>query len=423
MRSAAAPELRDAAERGFTRHHELTEIAFLLTHTFDIQQILSNLMEAALRLAEAEVGALWLQRERLSTSVTWGLEQEMAEQVMLASGETVPCFVSRTGEIFWSPDCARDPRITGLPEAVRIESMLAIPLGREDRVLGCIVIVNRPSRELEEEDRDALMALAGFATVAIENARLHQVELEKQSLERELGIARQVQLALLPARDPEGGGIQWSSSYFPVGKVGGDYYDYVRGPLGREGVVVADVSDKGVPAALFMAATRNLVRREAQASPDPAEVMKGVNLQLCEDTERFASIFVTLFYGLYDPRERSFCFANAGHCPALWARPGREPAWLTAQGTILGQFPEAQYVTGRVELAPGDTLVLYTDGVTEAHAPDGTLFGRQRLMNVVRGGAELESAELAASIVEEVRRYGCAAGVRDDLTVVVGRVK
>jgi sigma-B regulation protein RsbU (phosphoserine phosphatase) len=189
-----------------------------------------------------------------------------------------------------------------------------------------------------------------------------------------------------------------------------------------ECVVVADVSDKGVPAALFMAAARNLVRHQAAESSDPAEVVTGVNRTLCEDTERFASMFVTLFFGSFDPRDRRFRFANAGHCPALWLPKGGEPVWLSSEGTVLGQFPEARYVGGEVAMSPGDLLVLYTDGITEAAAPDGTMFRRDGLLETVLESREWAPRELAARILERVREFSGAGGVGDDLTVVIGRV-
>jgi len=249
------------------------------------------------------------------------------------------------------------------------------------------------------------------------------VDLEKQALERELGIARQVQLALLPGRRPEGTGIRWASAYLPAGRVGGDYFDFLSGPGGRHGVVVADVSDKGVPAALFMVATRSLVRHEAARCADPAQVVRRVNQALCQDTERYASVFVTLFYGLYDRARREFRYTNAGHWPALWLPQGGEPTWLTTAGGVLGQFPEAQYECGRVRLESGDLLVCFTDGVTEAAAPDGSLFRGEGLAAVVRAARELPVEGVATEIVEAVRRFAGSCGVADDLTVVVGRAE
>lgn len=410
-------------ERGLARNQQLTEIASLLTATFDIDQILSTLMGSALAMAEAEVGALMLLDSGMHAAVTWGLEEDVIREILLDSGETAPEHVTRSGELFWSPDCSADPRVSRLPTRVSVESLLCVPLRNRGRALGCIVIVNRPTLDFSTEDRESLKALAAFATVALENARLHRVALEKQALERELGIARQVQLALLPASDPDWPGLEWASTYVPMGKVGGDYYDYVKGPDGRMGVVVADVSDKGVPAALFMAATRNLVRHEAAQDADPASVVRGVNLTLCEDTERFASMFVTLFYGVYEPARRNFRYANAGHCPALWVPASGPPAWITSQGTVLGQFKDAEYVGGEIALSRGDLLVLYTDGVTEADSRDRGMFRREGLLSAVLEHRRLEPRELANRIVECVREFSGDCGASDDLTVLVGRVK
>ncbi|MBI5837344.1 MAG: SpoIIE family protein phosphatase [Candidatus Eisenbacteria bacterium] len=421
----AAPAVDDRAELelGLARIRELTDVAALLTSTFDRDQILSTLMDAALHMAGAEVGCLWLEAETPHARVAWGLEGDVLEQLRLQGGETVPECVTRTGEMVWSPDCLHDPRFQSVPQGVSLESLVAVPLRHKGHALGALVIANLAYEGLDAAAADSLGALAGLATVAIENARLHQVDLEKQALERELGIARQVQMALLPGREPEGTGIRWATAYFPMGKVGGDYFDFVRGPGGAAGVVVADVSDKGVPAALFMVATRSLVRREAALHSDPAGAVRGVNLALCEDTERYASVFVTLFYGLYEAATRTFRYANAGHCPALWLPREGEPAWLTARGGVLGQFPEMTYVAGEVTLAPDDLLVFYTDGVTEAHGPDDSLFGMERLLATVRAARGLPVKELAARIVEEVRLYAGPGGVSDDLTVLVGRAE
>ncbi len=418
------PEVSATLERLRARSRELADVAVLLTSTFDLHQILSNLMDVTLRAAGAEVGSLWLCEEGgLRTRITWGLEEDLANQLTLGDGESLAARVVRTGELFWAPRGCEDDRFRAVPAGVSIDTLLGIPLRHRGHAIGCVLIVNAPDEVVDEISQETLEALAGLATVAIENARLHQVALEKKALERELSIARQVQLALLPARNPEGMGIRWASCYFPMGKVGGDYYDFVPGPDGRLGVVVADVSDKGVPAALFMVATRNLVRRGGATLTDPAAVVREVNLALCEDTERYASMFVTLFYGQYEPKRREFRYGNAGHCPPLLLTQGEDPRWLTAPGGVLGQFPEMEYVTGSVSLSPGDLLVFYTDGVTEATSPEHRLFGREGLARMVSAHRDLPVEDLVPLLVEELRAHCAPCGFSDDLTLLVGRVE
>jgi anti-sigma regulatory factor (Ser/Thr protein kinase) len=237
----------------------------------------------------------------------------------------------------------------------------------------------------------------------------------RQRFEQELEVAKPIQQNFLPKQLPELAGWQVSAYYRPAREVGGDFYDVIPLPDGQVGFVIGDVTDKGVPAALVMAATRSVLRASAQRLVDPGEVLERVNEHLCPDMPE--KMFVTCLYGVLDPETGHFRFANAGHdLPYVKTAKGSEE--LRARGMPLGLMSGMPYEEKETVLVPGDSLLLHSDGVVEAHDPEGGMFGFPRLKQAVAdypGGGELIDRVLADLHVHT----GPGAEQEDDITMVV----
>jgi serine phosphatase RsbU (regulator of sigma subunit) len=301
-----------------------------------------------------------------------------------------------------------------------LRSILCVPLTVKERVSGVIYVDNRLQAGLfGPKDLDLLVAIAASAAIAIENARLYEVAVEKGRLEREMQVAHEVQASLLPHQTPEIDGWEFAARWRPALEVAGDYYDFFLCPNGRQGMVMADVSGKGMPAALFMALTRSTVRASLGQAPRPEDGVKHANRVLSDDSTD--AMFVTLFYGRLDPETGEMVYVNAGHNPALVCRPreGGPPEQLRPTGMALGILPDAPLEQRSVHLQPGDFVVLYTDGVTEAIDTQRQQFGIDRLAHVLEGQAGRTAAEVLAAIEDALDVFTGAAPQSDDIAILI----
>jgi len=234
------------------------------------------------------------------------------------------------------------------------------------------------------------------------------------AIHEELRVARKMQLSILPQNFPKTDACLTHAVMTPAQDVGGDFYDVFPLPEDRIGVVIADVSGKGVPAALFMMVSRTLLKGHAIGGLDPARVLEQVNNGLSEDNE--SQMFVTLLYGVVDA-DGLFTFANAGHCPPFLMHQGKEPRLLPlTSGVALGVVPGLSYSLDTVQLEPGDRLFLYTDGVPEAERPDNSLFEEDRLREALAGVGDASPEGVNSAVIEAVREFTGGEHQSDDIT-------
>jgi sigma-B regulation protein RsbU (phosphoserine phosphatase) len=300
------------------------------------------------------------------------------------------------------------------------------PLLVEDRSVGVLVIDQRQPRQLREDDVRFLCLMANQAAVAIEKARLHEEEVKAEALEKDLALARQIQLSLLPQAPPVVPGWEFAAFYEAARVVGGDFYDFFVLPGqagardGRMGVVVADVAGKGVPAALFMARCSTLIRGAGLSGGSPAAALMQANELILQD--RRSQLFLTAFYGVLDTRGGRLEYANAGHNRPLWwqASTGQFQE-LAAPGIVLGMLGEIELEERAVDMAPGDLVVFYTDGVTEAMDANNQQFGQARLQEVVTASSGASAQQVLEAIVDGVRAFTGDVPLWDDVTVFVAR--
>ncbi len=304
-----------------------------------------------------------------------------------------------------------------------VRSILAAPLLQGERTLGMIVLSSRKNmRPFGEDDLALLVSLASVAAMRIHNVELLEEAAERRRLEAELALARTIQERLLPKRLPEIEGYQLIGKNVPSRWVSGDYYTVVERATddGAQCVLlVADVSGKGMAASLLTASLEALAADPIEAGRPPEDICARVSRRLYQrtPTEKYATGFVAVL----DPESGAVVYCNAGHNPGLVVRPGGEIEVLGPTGTPLGLLPEVSFSQAETRLGPGETLVLYTDGVTEATDPDDVEFGLDRLSEVCRRHGESSLEELAAAIEEGLWHFARGVLYADDQTLVMLR--
>jgi serine phosphatase RsbU (regulator of sigma subunit) len=307
-------------------------------------------------------------------------------------------------------------------------SLLLVPLlagdaasAEGEHCIGGILMTHQQPGALAADVVPSITALANQLAAALENARLHREALARERLERELALARSIQTSFLPAQVPKVGGWSFAASLEPARYVSGDFYDFIPLPGPRWGLVIADVADKGMPAALYMALARTLIRAHARDySDDPAACLLAANRQILTDAH--SDLFVTVFYGILDPETGTMDCANAGHNPPYLYSPGDGSVEMVRNtGMALGVVVDMPLETRRIRVEPGAFLVCYTDGVVEAHDQELHAFGSERLLAVISADDALSAGALHDRILSSVAAFVGDRPPFDDLTLVVVR--
>ena len=308
-----------------------------------------------------------------------------------------------------------DPRSVGLPEEDkckldRIDSALLIPIRIKDELFGFVSLAGKPTEEgYDSEEMEFLESVTSQICSEFHNFRF-------RGQENELEEARAIQQRLLPRAIPQIHGLEISSAWRPALSVSGDYYDVLKFNETQIGLCIADVSGKGMPAALLMSNVQAAVKAFASASLSPSALCERVNgvisTNLSEDK------FITLFYCIVDAESRTLTYSNAGHNRGILVRRDGQTVSLERGGTVLGPFPEWQYEQQEVELHPGDRVLLFTDGVTEIRNLDGEEFGEERLIDLLIKYRELTTDQLQQTVMSTVTRFS-GGSFQDDATLIV----
>ncbi len=296
--------------------------------------------------------------------------------------------------------------------------LMAVPLSIKNDLFGVMLVEEAEGgRRFRTRRVEIINGIAQQAALAIQNDLLQKEMVVRERLETEVQLARQIQQTFLPTTLPSFPGWQISARWRTARQVGGDFYDVIELPNGRLGLFIADVADKGVPAALFMALTRTLVRAAVIETESPAEALTRVNTLLMPDTQQ--GMFVTAVYCVLDTHSGHLTYANAGHNPPFWVN-GLEVQKLSRTGIALGASEGMIMSERRIQLLPGDSFLLYTDGLTEAFSPDGDLFGEARLAEAALHGNQLATCdELIAAVDDALNEFIQSTPLGDDLTMLV----
>jgi len=408
-------------------------LLFRLTQAFnsslDLNEVLNRVMDEVIATIRAERGFVMLVEEggNLDFRVARGLDRRdiQAPEFEISRGTVER--VAQEGQPILTSDAQTDERFSARQSVfnLKLRSVMCAPLKVKDRVTGVIYVDNRVKADIfSGSDLDLLSAIASVAAIAIENARLYLVSVEKAHMDQELQTARKMQTSLLPSEVPQIPGWDFAAFWKPAREVAGDFYDFIPLPDGKLGLVIADVCDKGMAAALFMAVSRSILRASLGNSPTPADDISHANLSICGDSN--IGYFVTLFYAALDPASGLLTYVNAGHNPPLLCQPNakrnqRIPTQLTRTGIALGADTLLPYQQETIQLNPGDFIFLYTDGVTEAVDPAGKEFGIKRLQQVVQEHYGENAAEIISCVEKTATKFTASATPFDDITLMVVR--
>ena len=409
--------------RGADRLAFLYRISGTFNSTLDLDQVLDHVMDEVIAATRAERGFLVLRESdgQLVFRAARGLDQRTIEDPAFQVSRSVVERVAREGTPQLTSDAQSDQwlRVRESVVILGLRSILCVPLQIKGATIGVVYVDNRLQAGLfSAADLELLTAIAASAAVAIENARLYLVAVEKGRMERELQVAREVQASLLPRHTPRVDGWEFAALWQPAREVAGDFYDFIPGE--RPGLVIADVSDKGMPAALFMALSRSIVRASVAQALPPAEGITQANRLICADSMN--GMFVTLCYAQLDPATGELVYVNAGHNPPLLYRvDSQELIELKRTGMVLGIDESALYSQRSVRLSTGDLVLFYTDGVTDALDAQGQEFGMDSLRRTVLDCQPSSAAELAAALDRAVAEFIGAAARFDDITLVVAK--
>ncbi|HEY0593942.1 MAG TPA: GAF domain-containing SpoIIE family protein phosphatase, partial [Thermoanaerobaculia bacterium] len=402
--------------------YALLELSKAMSSEVDLDSLLAVVVEKASTVVEAERTSVFVYdaaSDRLSSRIAQGIGGEVIE---LPPGEGIAGDVARTRQLANIPNAYVDPRFS--PDADRrtgflTRSVLCAPIFTpRGRLLGVIQSVNkRNGGAFDAHDEKIMEALASQVAVAIERAQMTEVYVENERFEQALQVAQDIQMRMLPRGDaaapaPE---IEVSATLRPARMVGGDLYDFFLRDARSFCFCIGDVAGKGVGSALVMAVAKTLFRANGAVLDDPAALMAAMNARLYEETD--TTMFVTAFCGILDLESGAMRFSNAGHNPPLILSPGGGRRLLSQRpGIALGVLPKFVYATHETALAPGETLYLYTDGVSEATNAAGDLFTLERIEAVVRGSGASSPATLVASTLAAVDAFAAGTPQADDIT-------
>ncbi len=408
----------------------LLDITKTISRSLDLKEVLNLVMDTLDSLIPYDAAGIYLVKCSrplgewedgidetcvFHTEAVRGYDIADLQELRLKTGEGLIGHVALRGKPFIAADVSKEPRY--INARARTRSEMIAPIISNNQVIGVFDLESDDLNAYTNDDLEILMLLSSQVAIIIEKVMLHDSLIEKQRLEAQLEVARQVQLELLPPRDPELAGFDISAYNFPTEEVSGDYYDWVRIYDDQIGIVIADVSGKGVPAALLMAFLRASLRAATHIGYAPHISMTKVNYLLWESIER--NQFVTAFYGVLDAMNRTLAYSNAGHNPPLLIDAEGRTHFEERGGVPLGMFRDSRYYEYYVTIEPGQMLVLYTDGVTEAMNANDEEYGRDRLVDAVKRGRHLSARELIAFVHRDVIDWTEGRGAHDDVTFFI----
>lgn len=402
----------------------LRDTALLLAKAVDEDQVLSAILEGLKTAIPYEAAGIFLIRddpERGGSSIRaqkiFGYPKELLayDKFRQKVDEGILGWVIRNAEAELVDNVLEDPRYIMARSETRSE--IAAPIISKGVVIGCINLEADRVGAFRVDSLRLLENLASYAAVALDRAQIHRELVQARELERELDIARQIQMNLLPKSAPVFEGYDIAGLNVPSLQIGGDYYDYIQIENKDLGLVVADVAGKGVAAGLVMSGLRAALRARVETIYSIKRVLSDINRFLVESTG--ADRFVTAAYGVLNRPTGRFTFVNAGHNPSLLLHPDGREEWLRTGGPLLGVLSEARFEHGFVDLLPGSILVMYTDGIVEAGGDVGEEYGGERLVRLVQSLRNESARVIARAIEREAVAYNGGRGELDDRTVIV----
>ncbi|OGU47217.1 MAG: hypothetical protein A2X68_11480 [Ignavibacteria bacterium GWC2_56_12] len=411
----------DAAE--VLKLRRLIDAARNVNSTLDLDLLLQIILDAALKTVDAEGGTLYILDEAKHELWSKILRGSKLVEIRLPVGRGIAGTVAASGESLRIDDAYLDPRFNPEFDArsgYRTRSILCLPVRNKDgRTIGVLQLLNKREGVFTQEDEELISALSVHSALALENARFYALERQSIALEKELSAARNVQMSLLPQAPPNIEGYDIVGRTTSAQWVGGDYFDFIAIDEFRTALCLGDVTGKGLPAALLMANLQAILRSNQLVGATPRRILQRTNRLLRQSISE--GKFVTLFYGIIDASKHWLVYSSAGHEQPILVTSSGELRRLTMGGTILGILDDLFFEEEAVPMSPGDTVVVFSDGVTEAVDAAGELYGQERLEECVLRNRSLTATHLADAIERSVRAFCGDLPLRDDLTLLIAR--
>jgi sigma-B regulation protein RsbU (phosphoserine phosphatase) len=400
----------------------LNEIARELTSILNLDELLGRIAELMRRLIDYQMFSILLldaTGEKLQHRFSLRFNENIQLKHEIPLGRGLVGYAAETKQAVVIPDVTKDPRyIEANPET---RSELVVPLIYKDKVIGVLDLEHTRSGFFTEDHKRTVTTLAAQIAIAIENARLYeQVARQERRLERDLALARELQMRLLPHARPKLGNLDVAAKFVPARAIGGDLYDFIPYSMSRLGIVIGDVSGKGAPAAIYAALVSGILRSHAPIEPMPAEMLSAVNLSLAE--RRIEAQFVSIIYAVWDDESRTLTVANSGLPRPIYVHGGKNEV-IEVTGLPLGLFDEADYDEFKFRMKPGDMFVFFSDGMLDARSRTGEMFGRRRVEEIVASCAAKSADCVVDSLFNAVAEHSAGVETFDDQTVVAIKVR
>jgi serine phosphatase RsbU (regulator of sigma subunit)/anti-sigma regulatory factor (Ser/Thr protein kinase) len=415
------------SERQARNLKALLGVAKALASEIKLDNLLQVIVAKAAEVMDAERATLFLYdkpRNELWSKTTQKLE---INEIRVPLGVGIAGTVAKTRALINIADAYADPRFDptfDVQTGYRTRSILCLALiGNGDSLIGVIQVLNKKNRQtFDEIDESLLAGLSDHITVALERGRLIEAYVEKERLEEGLKLAHDIQMSMLPKTFPpfpQRRELDIFAAITPAKKVGGDFYDFFFLDEDRLCFAIGDVSGKGVPAALFMAVVKTLFKAIASRVENPTDILSTVNQEICRDND--FQMFTTLFCGILNTRTGEIKYSNGGHNPPYHISRGGVQQVPKTGGRVLGLVEESTYGSGRLVLGPGETIVLYTDGVTEAMDPEGKFFSEQRLESILTQTKFASARKQLEHLTNQITLFAAGAEQADDITALAIR--
>ncbi|HUO35908.1 MAG TPA: GAF domain-containing SpoIIE family protein phosphatase [Candidatus Acidoferrum sp.] len=395
-----------------------------LNSTLDLGELLHIILQLTTKQTGAERGTVFLvdhDRNEIWSLIGLGLDQH---EIRLPATRGVAGWVAQHGETVSLADAYADPRFESeidLRLGFRTRSLLCIPIRNKSKTtIGVLQLLNKKSGAFTESDAALLHAISDHVAIALENAQLHRELIQKQRMERDLALARSIQLGLLPDRPPQIEGFEIAVSHKPCLEAGGDYYDFIPLAADTTLAVVADVEGKGVGSAMVMANLQATLHALLAHLHSLERLVESLNDMILTDTR--GQKYMTMFVALLDQTHRAIHYVNAGHVPPAVVRASGKIDYLTEGGMVVGLFPSVRFERGYARLHPGDVVVACTDGITEASDKNDEEFGRERLAELVAKHRQLPAEKIVSEVLAEVDQFSRGGTHEDDRVILIIKV-
>jgi len=412
----------------------LNEISREITSILDLDDLLERIGQMMKRVIDFQMFTILLWNEKagmLEHRFSSRYGERIKKDRSVALGQGLIGTAAERREPILAPDVRKDSRYVA--ENPETRSELAVPLLYKGKVIGVVDLEHTRVNYFNEDHQRTLTTLAAQIAISIENARLYQrISEEEQRMERDLDMAREVQLRLLPPTPPKPKRAEIAARFLPARSIGGDVYDFLdygaangAGPNGgsRIGIAVGDVSGKAAPAALYAALVSGLLRSLATQHLSPAKMLAALNAQL--QVRKLDSQYVTMLMAIWDDENRTLQLANAGSVQPVFCSQGPDGLvvkTIEVEGFPLGLFPDAEYEEFTYSTQPGDMIVFFSDGIVDAENADHEMFGTDRLAEVLGAVPCADAESMVDAILKAVAEFQSGTAHFDDETVVVLRV-